>query len=77
MTIVHLVLRVALQYTGLVALSATEILISYDMLATTCPPSLPPGDCDSIISIKLDVGLQQQPSGGVPAFPPTPDSDGY
>ena len=42
-------------YTGLVALGGVEVMITYDMLATTCPPSMPPGDCDSIVSIKLDV----------------------
>jgi hypothetical protein len=43
-------------YTGLVAISPTEIVVTYDMLATTCPASVGPGaDCDSIISIRLSV----------------------
>ena len=41
-------------YTGMVAVSATEAVVTYDMLATTCPGGAP-GDCDTIISMKLSV----------------------
>ena len=43
-------------YTGLVAVGEHEVVVTYDMLATSCPPSLAAGnDCDSIVSMRLVV----------------------
>eukprot|EP01048_Picozoa_sp_COSAG05_P008037 COSAG05_NODE_594_length_8461_cov_4.373475_3_plen_943_part_00 len=44
-------------YTGLVAVSETEVVVTYDMLDTTCPTSVTGGgsNCDSIVSMKMSI----------------------
>ena len=44
-------------YTGLVAVSETEVVVTYDMLDTTCPTSVAGGgsNCDSIVSMKMSI----------------------